>query len=128
MIDEMAAKVPDMQKAIFNFHDPPKDSTLDTCPMLDTSTDPPTMITSGGEPVMFGAGSKSVKAAIEKEIERKAKADGEQWAAWMRDAVYHAFQLRGEAGRCQVDHPRVGLAASWRGVPTTSGAGRMRSL
>ena len=32
MIEEMAAKVPDMNKAIFNFHDPPKDSTLDTCP------------------------------------------------------------------------------------------------
>ena len=51
---------------IFNMHVPPVDSTLDTCPRLDTSTDPPTMITSGGEPVMFGAGSQAVRAAIEK--------------------------------------------------------------
>ncbi len=33
-----------------------------------------------------------------------------------------ALQLRGEAGRNQVDHPRVGLAASWRGIPTATGA------
>lgn len=33
-----------------------------------------------------------------------------------------ALQLRGEAGRNQVDRPRVGLAASWRGVPTATGA------
>lgn len=31
-------------------------------------------------------------------------------------------QLRGEAGTTQVDSPGVGLAQSWRGVPTTSGA------
>ncbi len=66
MIEEMAAKVPDMQKAIFNFHDPPKDSTLDTCPMLDWTKDPPTQIVQGGQPVMHGAGSKSVRDAIEK--------------------------------------------------------------
>jgi acetyl-CoA C-acetyltransferase len=33
-----------------------------------------------------------------------------------------ALQLRKEAGRNQVDGARTGLAASWRGVPTTSGA------
>lgn len=66
MIEEMAAKVPDMQKAIFNFHDPPKDSTLDTCPMLDWSKDPPQQVSQGGQPVMFGAGSSSVRTAIEK--------------------------------------------------------------
>jgi acetyl-CoA C-acetyltransferase len=33
-----------------------------------------------------------------------------------------ALQLRGEAGRNQVDHPRTGLAASWRGIPTATGA------
>ena len=53
------------EKLVFNMHVPPVDSTLDTCPQLDTSTDPPTMITSGGEPVMFGAGSKAVREAIE---------------------------------------------------------------
>ena len=33
-----------------------------------------------------------------------------------------AFQLRGEAGPRQLDKAQVGLAQSWRGVPTTSGA------
>jgi len=66
MIEDMAAKVPDMQKAIFNFHDPPKDSTLDTCPLLDWTKDPPEQITQGGQPIMHGAGSAAVREAIEK--------------------------------------------------------------
>ncbi len=33
-----------------------------------------------------------------------------------------ALQLRGEAGRNQVDGARVGLASSWRGIPTATGA------
>lgn len=56
----------DFSRAVFNFHAPPIDSTLDTCPKLDPSTDPPTVITAGGEPVMFGAGSKAVREAIER--------------------------------------------------------------
>jgi Icc-related predicted phosphoesterase len=66
MIEEMAKKVPDMKKAIFNFHDPPVDSSLDTCPKLDWSKDPPEQITEGGQVILFGAGSKSVRDAIEK--------------------------------------------------------------
>jgi uncharacterized protein len=66
MIEEMTQKVPDMKKAIFNFHDPPKDSTLDTCPMLDWTKDPPEQIQEGGQPVLYGAGSSSVRVAIEK--------------------------------------------------------------
>lgn len=66
MIEEMAAKIPDQQKAIFNFHDPPKDSTLDTCPMLDWTKDPPEQIVRGGQPVLHGAGSEAVRRAIEK--------------------------------------------------------------
>ncbi|WKZ35431.1 MAG: hypothetical protein QY332_17605 [Anaerolineales bacterium] len=66
MIEEMAALVPDMDKAIFNFHDPPKDSTLDTCPMLDWDKDPPEQIVRGGQVVLFGAGSSAVREAIEK--------------------------------------------------------------
>jgi len=62
----MVNKVPDMTKAIFNFHDPPNDSTLDTCPELDWSTDPPEPIVKAGQIVMHGAGSKSVRKAIEK--------------------------------------------------------------
>ena len=53
------------ENVVFNVHAPPLDSTLDTCPKLDTSTDPPTVITSGGEPVFFGAGSQAVRDAIE---------------------------------------------------------------
>ena len=64
-IEEIVKKVPDMQKAIFNFHDPPNDSTLDTCPLLDWSTDPPAPIFKAGQMVMQGAGSKSVRKAIE---------------------------------------------------------------
>jgi len=66
LIDEMAVKVPNMQKAIFNFHDPPIDSTLDTCPKLDWSKDPPEQITEGGQVILHGAGSRSVREAIEK--------------------------------------------------------------
>jgi Icc-related predicted phosphoesterase len=57
--------IDDCERLIFNMHVPPLDSTLDLCPMLDTSTDPPKMIISGGEPVMFGAGSLAVREAIE---------------------------------------------------------------
>jgi uncharacterized protein len=66
MIEAMLAKLPDLKKAIFNFHDPPVDSSLDTCPMLDWSKDPPEQIVRGGQVVLFGAGSKSVRDAIEK--------------------------------------------------------------
>jgi hypothetical protein len=66
MIADMVSKVPDLTHAIFNFHDPPVDSTLDTCPMLDWSKDPPEPIVSAGQIVMHGAGSKSVRQAIEK--------------------------------------------------------------
>ncbi len=66
MIDEMAASVSDMSHCIFNLHDPPIDSTLDTCPMLDWDTDPPKQIVRGGQVVMYGAGSKSVRDAIMK--------------------------------------------------------------
>jgi len=66
MIENMAVKVPDMNKAIFNFHDPPVDSSLDTCPKLDWTKDPPEQIVEGGQVVLFGAGSAAVREAIEK--------------------------------------------------------------
>jgi Icc-related predicted phosphoesterase len=65
IIDGMIAQVSDMQRCIFNFHDPPKDSTLDTCPELDWNTDPPAPIVKAGQLVMHGAGSQSVRKAIE---------------------------------------------------------------
>jgi len=66
LIDKAVEDIEDFSRVIFNFHAPPIDSMLDTCPQLDTSTDPPTVITSGGEPVMFGAGSSAVREAIVK--------------------------------------------------------------
>jgi Icc-related predicted phosphoesterase len=65
MIENLVKDIADMQSCIFNFHDPPNDSTLDTCPMLDWTTDPPKPITQAGQMVMYGAGSKSVRRAIE---------------------------------------------------------------
>ncbi|MEW6567292.1 MAG: hypothetical protein AB1449_03825 [Chloroflexota bacterium] len=65
MIDSSLAGISDTSRCVFNFHDPPNDSTLDTCPLLDWSTDPPTPIVKAGQVVMHGAGSKSVRKAIE---------------------------------------------------------------
>jgi Icc-related predicted phosphoesterase len=50
--------------AIFNIHVPPKDSTLDSCPRLDTSVWPPAPVMRGGYPEMIGAGSSAVADAI----------------------------------------------------------------
>jgi len=66
MIADMVGRVPDLTHSIFNFHDPPVDSTLDTCPKLDWSKDPPEPIVQAGQIVMHGAGSKSVRQALEK--------------------------------------------------------------
>lgn len=66
MIEKIIPQVSTLERCIFNFHDPPLDSTLDTCPMLDWSTDPPTPIVKAGQMVMHGAGSQSVRRAIEK--------------------------------------------------------------
>ena len=65
VIEKLVAPIPDVSKSIFNFHDPPNDSTLDTCPMLDWTTDPPTPIVKAGQVVMHGAGSRSVRLAVE---------------------------------------------------------------
>jgi Icc-related predicted phosphoesterase len=65
MIEEQVAGLPDVSRAVFNFHAPPVDSTLDTCPMLDASTDPPSQVVRGGQPVLYGAGSTAVRGALE---------------------------------------------------------------
>ena len=65
VIQKLVAPIGDVSKCIFNFHDPPNDSTLDTCPMLDWTTDPPTPIVKAGQVVMHGAGSRSVRLAVE---------------------------------------------------------------
>ncbi len=66
IIENMCSKVKDFGCCIFNFHVPPIDSTLDSCPKLDWSTDPPTPIVSGGQIVFAGAGSQTVRDAIQK--------------------------------------------------------------
>jgi uncharacterized protein len=66
MINASASKLDDFENAIFNLHVPPKDSTLDTCPKLDTSQWPPVPVMSGGQIEMFGAGSSAVADAIER--------------------------------------------------------------
>ena len=65
-IERIAGQFGDHRKVIFNFHAPPKDSTLDTCPMLDGSTDPPSQIVRGGQPVLHGAGSTAIRDSIER--------------------------------------------------------------
>ncbi len=65
LLTGLVEKVPDPSKAIFNFHVPPVDSTLDTCPQLDWTTDPPSQIVKSGQAVLFGAGSHAVRTAIE---------------------------------------------------------------
>jgi Icc-related predicted phosphoesterase len=65
MIEALANPIGDASRYIFNLHVPPADSTLDTCPMLDWSTDPPSQIVKGGQVVLYGAGSRSVRHAIE---------------------------------------------------------------
>lgn len=65
-LEQKVSMLRDQRQAIFNFHCPPIDSGLDTCPRLDTSVYPPRPVLDGGGPVLFGAGSISVRAAIEK--------------------------------------------------------------
>ena len=66
MIERGVAGIADFGNVIFNFHAPPVDSTLDTCPMLDATTDPPSQIVRGGQPVLYGAGSTAVRDALER--------------------------------------------------------------
>ena len=65
-IDTVIGGIGDHRNVIFNFHAPPKDSTLDTCPMLDATTDPPSQIVRGGQPVLYGAGSTAIRSAVER--------------------------------------------------------------
>ncbi len=64
MLEETTDRLPDTSRAIYNFHVPPKDSSLDTCAVLDTTKWPPEPVFVGGEPQTFGAGSTSVDAII----------------------------------------------------------------
>ena len=63
-IDARVAAVPDPSRCVFNLHVPPLDSGLDRCLRLDPSTDPPSPVRQGGQPVFHGAGSRAVREAI----------------------------------------------------------------
>jgi hypothetical protein len=66
VIEKLLAEVPDPSRAVFNFHCPPLDSSLDTCLKLDASVWPPTPVIDRGQPVYYGAGSRSVGDALER--------------------------------------------------------------
>ena len=62
-IEGMASKLKNPSRSIFNFHCPPYDTTIDSAPQLDENLKPKLSATG---PIMAPAGSKSVRAAIEK--------------------------------------------------------------
>src|SRR5262249_2079815 len=65
-IESLMSEVADPERCVLSVHVPPLDSQLDLCPKLHGSQYPPRVITSaGGQPVMHGAGSAAVRAAIE---------------------------------------------------------------
>lgn len=65
-IEAMCDKVDSMARCVFNFHCPPVDSGLDTCPLLDDSVNPPQLVYKSGQLMVYGAGSKAVREVIEK--------------------------------------------------------------
>lgn len=75
------------------------------------------------------AGAMVEEGATEREGELPVNASGGSLGVgWMSEAtglqrvLEIVLQLRGEAGKRQVPNASVGLAQSWRGIPTTSGA------
>jgi uncharacterized protein len=64
-LEKKVSMLREPRSAIFNFHCPPVNSGLDTCPKLDDTVFPPRPIMEGGGVVLFGAGSTSVRQAIE---------------------------------------------------------------
>lgn len=64
VIEKVMAEVPDPSRAVFNFHCPPLDSSLDTCLKLDASVWPPTPVIENKQPVYYGAGSQAVADAL----------------------------------------------------------------
>jgi len=66
IIEDLAGKAENIRNCVFNLHAPPKDSGLDTAFMLDTSVDPPKIVTKGATPVTMGVGSSAVRECIEK--------------------------------------------------------------
>ena len=67
LLEKSIVGIEDFSNAIFNMHVPPYDCTLDDCPKLDWSTDPPTPIVVAGVPQSAPAGSKAVRKVVEKD-------------------------------------------------------------
>lgn len=63
MVEEMCSKVQDPESCIFNLHCPPKETTIDQAPAVDSTLKP---LIRGGQIQMTSAGSLAVKKAIEK--------------------------------------------------------------
>jgi Icc-related predicted phosphoesterase len=67
-IESEVAKVPDVGRAVFNFHCPPKDTPIDTCLKLERPVSPgelPTPVREGGRFVSIGGGSRAVREAVQ---------------------------------------------------------------
>lgn len=64
ILTDLLSKVDDPSRAVFNFHCPPLNSSLDTCLKLDASVWPPTPHLENGQPVYYGAGSQAVADAL----------------------------------------------------------------
>jgi len=62
-INAEAARLPSMERAVFNLHVPPKDSQLDNAALLNPDLSP---VMAGGAPVVAGVGSTAVRTAIER--------------------------------------------------------------
>ena len=62
-IETEVARVPKMDRTIFNLHVPPKDSQLDNAALLNPDLSP---VMAGGAPVITGVGSTAVRTAIER--------------------------------------------------------------
>ncbi len=64
MLDALAAKVQDPERAVFNLHCPPVDSKMDVAPLLDAQLRP--VYLPGGEPQMVHVGCKAVRTLIQR--------------------------------------------------------------
>jgi Icc-related predicted phosphoesterase len=62
-LEELIGALPDPQRAIFNFHVPPRDTPLDVAPLLDADLKP---VLRGGQLATTHVGSTAVRAAIER--------------------------------------------------------------
>ena len=62
-LEELAAKLDDPSRAIFNLHVPPQGTAIDQAPQLDANLKP---VVKGGSVAMIGAGSTAVRELIER--------------------------------------------------------------